>query len=159
MNDKTRRLLADLGTLLTPTTLVAVFCQAVDIDSQRTAIYSLAAVVFVACCYYRNWISTKLPSALVLAVGSGLAVIFFANYDNILLKDTGLIKRYHESAELQADLGRYITNARHEIWMLGTNFHTSAVERRPALLERLKAGVKVITMKARPPIQMTTEIR
>jgi hypothetical protein len=152
MNDRTKHVLSDLGMLLTPTTLVALFCTSIGVDAQRTAIYSLAAVVFVACCYYRTWISASIPSALVLAFTVGLGTIFFANYGNILLKDTGLIRRYVQSSELQAELGREIARARQEIWLFGTNFHISTVDQRPALLSGLKNGIKIRYLILNPAV-------
>lgn len=146
------RILGDLGTLLGPTTLVALFCAALGVDSQRTAIYSIATVSFIACCYYRSWLSARIPSALVLATVVGLGTIFFFNYGNILLKDTGLIRRFVESSDVQAELGHEIARAQQEIWLFGTNFHISAVDRRPALLQKLQAGVKIRYLILNPAV-------
>jgi hypothetical protein len=152
MNDLARRLLHDLGILVTPTTLVALFCAAIGVDPQRTAIYSIASVLFVACCYYRSWISANVPSALVLAVAVGLGTIFVVNYGDILLKDTGLIRRYPESSAVLGDLGAEIRRANHEIWFFGTNFHVSAVDQRPLVLEKLKQGVRVRYLFLNPTV-------
>ncbi|HEU4688405.1 MAG TPA: DUF5919 domain-containing protein [Vicinamibacterales bacterium] len=152
MTPGTTRILSDLGMLLGPTTLVALFCAAIGVDPQRTSIYSLAALMFVACCYYRAWISATVPSALVLATSVGLGTIFFMNYGNILLKDTGLIRRFVESSDIQAELGSEIGRATQEIWLFGTNFHISTVDRRPALLEKLQSGVHVRYLILNPAV-------
>jgi hypothetical protein len=139
----TKRLIHELGTLLVPAGAVGLFCQVMGIDAQRTAAYSIASILFVTCCLHRGWINTKIPSALVLAVTVGLGTIFFFNFQNLLLKDTGLIKRFRESSDFQAEVGSQIAASNDEIWFFGTNFHISAVDRRPLLLKRLMAGVKV----------------
>lgn len=139
----TKKILNEVGLLLVPAGAVGLFCQVLSVDAQRTAVYSFTAVLFVLCCLHRSWINTWVPSALVLAVFIGFGAIFFFNYENILLKDTGLIRRFQESADFQAELGTQISAANEEIWFFGTNFHISAVERRPRLLKQLRAGVRV----------------
>lgn len=139
----TKTILNELGVLLVPTALVTLFCQLLKIDDQATAGYSICAVLFLTCCVHRGWINARVPSSLILAVLIGFGTIFFFNYRNILLKDTGLLVRYRQSADFQADVGRQIASARKEIWFFGTNFHISAVERRPILLERLRSGVNI----------------
>ena len=138
-----KRVLNDLGVLLIPPGAVSLFCQVLDISAQRTAAYSLVTMLLIACCYYRGLINSKVPSALVIALLVGLSTIFFFNYQNILLKDTGLIKRYKRSADFQSDVGNLIEKSQHEIWFFGANFHISATDRKQAILERLQNGVKI----------------
>jgi hypothetical protein len=143
MRSKLNIVLNELGILLIPPGIVSLFCQLLDISTQKTAAYSLTAMLLIVCCLHRSWINSKIPSAFLLASMLGLAAVFFLNYQNILLKDTGLIKRFKLSSDFQGELGIQIENADDEIWLFGTNFHISSVDRRKALLDKLSKGVKV----------------
>jgi hypothetical protein len=155
---KLRIVLAELAILFIPTVVVTLFCQVMDISSQKTAVYSLITIALIACCLYRNWINKHVSSALTVALLFLLSAIFFFNYQNILLKDTGLIKRYKHSADFQAEVGTLIQGARHEIWFFGTDFHISAIDRKDLILERLKSGVKVNYLILNPFAQHIDQI-
>ncbi|MBM3775140.1 MAG: hypothetical protein FJW37_08250 [Acidobacteria bacterium] len=138
-----RRIFNELALLLIPTSVVTLFCQFIGVSQRETAAYSLATVLFVACCLHRSWINSRVPSALVLAICIGLVAIFYFNYEDILLKDTGLIERFKASADFQARVGSEIEAAKDEIWFFGTNFHISAVDRRRTILDKLARGARV----------------
>jgi hypothetical protein len=138
-----RRALEEAALLLASAGVVTLFCQVLDISVQKTAVYSLASLLLVVCCVYKRWLNDNVPSALVIGLLIGLATIFFYNFQNILLKDTGLVKRFKDPTEVLSEAGHLIEKAHHEIWMFGVNFHISSVDRRNAILDRLKQGVTI----------------
>jgi hypothetical protein len=83
------------------------------------------------------------PASLLTALIVGLAAVFFFNYQNILLKDTGLIKYYQHSNDFLGQIDGPIGQAREEIWFFGTDFNVSAGERRNLLLGKLSTGLKI----------------
>jgi hypothetical protein len=54
-----------------------------------------------------------------------------------------IIKCFKESSEFQSEIGTEIVSAKDEIWFFGMNFHLSAVDQRPKLLDKLRSGVKI----------------
>jgi hypothetical protein len=138
-----RKILRECGVLLIPAGVVSLFCQLIGVGPQKTAAYSIETILLIVCCLNRKWINTKVPSALVLSLFFGLAGIFYINYQTILFKDTGLIKRYKHSADFQGDIGHEIERADQEIWFFAANFHISTFDRRQALLDRLQHGVHI----------------
>ena len=135
--------LTQLGLILAPAGVIALFCQVLDVSPQSTAAVSLAAVFLTSICVYRRFINRYFPSALLTALLIGLATVFFFNYQNILLKDTGLIRYYKHSNDFLAQIDTEINRSEHEIWFVGMDFNISSGERRDLLLKKLESGVKV----------------
>jgi hypothetical protein len=135
--------LTQLGLILTPAGLIALFCQILGASSQTTAASSLASAILTAICIYRRYINRKIPSALLTALLVGLAAVFFFNYEDILLKDTGLIKFYRHSNDFLAQIDTQIEQSQEDIWFVGTNFNITAGERRSLLLKKLSQGIKI----------------
>jgi hypothetical protein len=136
-------LLAQIGLIAAPASLIALFCGVLDVSARSTAAVSLLAVVLTTNCIYRRYLNQKLPSSLLTALLVGLATAFFLNYQNILLKDTGLIKWYKHSNDYLSEVDREIQSSKQEIWFFGTNFNISAGERRDSLLKQLASGLKI----------------
>lgn len=135
--------LTQLGLILTPAGLIALFCQVLDVSPQTTAASSLASAVLTTICIYRKPINRKVPSALLIALLVALGAVFFFNYHNILLKDTGLIKYYRHSNDFLPQLDDELKKSQQEIWFVGTNFNISAGERRDTILKKLGEGLTV----------------
>jgi len=142
-SDSLPGILTQLGLILTPAGIIALFCQVLDVSPQSTAAISLSAAALTSICIYRKLINKSIPAALFAALLVGLATVFFFNYKNILLKDTGLIKYYKRSNDFLSDLDTEINRSKQEIWFFGTNFNISAGERRELLLKKLEGGVKI----------------
>jgi hypothetical protein len=136
-------LLASLGMIGTPTGVVAIFCKIMNVSDQTTSAISLATMCIVAICLFRQSINQRVPAALLLGLLIGLAAVFFLNYQNILLKNTGLVRYYKKSSDLQADIGEEMENAKQEILMFGMDFRVSSVDRRTVLLKKLDQGLKI----------------
>lgn len=141
--DAVPSILAQLGLILTPAGLIAIFCQVLDVSAQAIAAGSLASAVLTTICIYRKFINRKVPSALLTALLVGLLTVFFFNYHNILLKDTGLIKYYRHANDFLPQLDQQLGKAQQEVWFVGTDFNISAGARREAILEELGKGVSV----------------
>jgi hypothetical protein len=139
----TAKVLTQIGLILTPAGLIALFCQVLDVSSRTTGVTSLAAVLLTSICVYRQFINRRVPASLLTALLVALAAVFFFNYQNILLKDTGLIKYYQHSNDFLSQIDGPISKAQEEIWFLGTDFNVSAGERRNLLLRQLAAGIKI----------------
>jgi hypothetical protein len=137
------RVLSQLGAILAPAGLVALFCQAIDVSSQNTAAFSLLTVAVVTLLLFRHAINRTLPSTFALGLLVALGFVFFFSYKNILLKNTGLIRFFHQSNDYLGSIEEPINHARHDIWFFGTNFYISAGDRRTALLNALRRGVNV----------------
>ncbi len=135
--------LAQVGLIATPAGLIALFCQVLDVSAQSTAAMSLASVFLTSICVYRRFINRHFPSTILTALLVALATVFFFNYKNILLKDTGLIRYYKHSNDFLAVVDSEIENSREEVWFFGTNFNVTAGQRRDLLLRKLGQGVKV----------------
>jgi Domain of unknown function (DUF5919) len=136
-------ILTQIGMILAPTGLIALFCQILDASNRTTGASSLAAVFLTSICIYRRFINRYVPSSLLTGLLVALSALFFFNYQNILLKDTGLIKWYRHSNEFLAEIDPLIMQSHHEVWFFGTNFNISAGERRDALLRKLSSGVNI----------------
>lgn len=141
--EKVQSGVSQLGILAGPTTIITLFCEVLHVPTATNAAISIGTILIISLCLYRDWINSRVPASLVLALLLGLAFVFFINYQNILLKDTGLVRYYKKSADYQAEVGRDIKQAAHEIWFFGTNFHISTVDRSDAILDALKRGVRV----------------
>lgn len=137
------RVLTQSGMLLASAGVIALFCQVLDVSARATAIASFAAFLLASICVYRRIINRYVPSALVMALLIALGMVFFFNYKNILLKDTGLIKWFRHSNDFLAQIEPEINNAQQEIWFFGTDFNITAGERRDQLLRKLSSGVNV----------------
>jgi hypothetical protein len=135
--------LTQLGLIVAPAGLIALFCQVLDASSRTTGATSLAAVFLATICVYRKFINRYVPASLLTALLVGLVVVFFFNYQNLLLKDTGLIKYYQHSNDFLGQVDMPINQAKEEIWFFGTNFNVSAGERRNLLLRKLATGIKI----------------
>jgi hypothetical protein len=141
--DELPGILTQLGLVLTPVGIIALFCQVLDASPKTTGVASIASVSLTSICIYRRFINRRVPSALLSALLIGLGVVFFANYQNILVKDTGLIKYYRRSNDFLAQIDLRINTAQQEIWFVGMNFNITAGERRDILLNKLAKGVKI----------------
>jgi hypothetical protein len=135
--------LAQIALIGAPAGLIALFCGVLNVSAQATAAVSLLSVVLTTNCIYRKRINRLIPSSLLTALIVGLSTIFFLNYQDILLKDTGLIKWYKHSNDYLAEIDQQIDASQQEIWFFGTDFNISAGERRDALLKKLAAGLKI----------------
>jgi hypothetical protein len=135
--------LTQIGLILAPAGLVALFCQVMDASSRTTGATSLAVVFLTSICIYRRIINRYVPASLLTALLVALAIVFFFNYQNILLKDTGLIRWYRQSNQFLADVDPEIAQSKQEIWFFGTDFNITAGERRDRLLQKLSEGVNV----------------
>jgi len=132
-----------IGLVLAPTGLIALFCQLLNMSSQNTAGVSLLCVAIITLCMFRRSINRRIPAVYPLGLLLGMFAVFFFSYQNLLLKNTGLVRFYHHSNDYLSELDRPIHEARHEIWFFGTDFYISAGERREALLEALRRGVHI----------------
>lgn len=135
--------LSALGTIGTPTGLVAIFCKILALSDTTTAFMSLTTMSIVAICLYREAINARIPAALLLGLLTGLSAIFALNYQNLLLKDTGLIRYYKGSNAFLADMSSELEHATVDLLFFGTNFHISTGDARAQLLKRLGGGVRV----------------
>jgi len=99
--------------------------------------------VFSLICVYRRAINSYVPASLLMALLIGLAAVFFFNYQNILLKDTGLIEYYPHSNDFLGSIEGPIRQAQEDIWFYGTDFNISAGDRRPLLLNKLASGLRL----------------
>lgn len=135
--------LTQLGLIVTPAGIIALFCQVVDASSRTTGATSLATVILASICVYRRAINRYVPASLLTALLVALAAVFFFNYQNILLKDTGLIKYYPHSNDFLSQIDGPLNQAREEVWFYGTDFNISAGERRDLLLNKLASGLKL----------------
>ena len=138
-----RNVLSQLGLILAPTGIIALFCQILDVSPRVTGAVSLATVSIIGICIYRRFLNRYIPSALLTALLVGLAMVFFFNYQNILLKKTGLIRYYRQSNDYLAEIDTEIVQSQQEIWFVGVDFNISATQRRDLLLNRLENGVKI----------------
>ena len=136
-------LLAQVGLIAAPASIIALFCGVLGVSPQSTAAISLLSVLLTTNCIYRKRINRVLPSSLLTGLLVGLAAIFFLNYQDILLKDTGLIKWYRHSNDYLSQVDQDIASSTQEIWFFGTDFNISAGERREDILKKLASGVKV----------------
>ena len=136
-------LLAQIGLILAPAGLIALFCQVLDASNRTTGATSLAAVFLTSICIYRRPINRYVPSSILTGLLVALSAVFFFNYQNILLKDTGLIKWYRASNQYLAQIDLDIANSQQEIWFVGTDFNISAGEQRDSLLKVLSKGINV----------------
>jgi hypothetical protein len=135
--------LSALGTIGTPTGVVAIFCKILAVSDTTTAFTSLATMSIVAICLYREAINAHVPAALLLGLLAGLSAIFALNYRNILLKDTGLIRYYKVSNAFLSDMPAEIEHVTFDLLFFGTNFHISTGDARAQLLKKLSTGVRV----------------
>jgi len=108
-------ILTQIGLILAPAGLIALFCQVLDASSRTTGATSLAAVLLASICIYRKVINRYVPASLLTALLVALAAVFFFNYQNILLKDTGLIKYYPHSNDFLAQIDDPIDQAEEAI--------------------------------------------
>ena len=131
-----------LGVVLTPTGLIGLFCQLLNVSAQNTAAVCLLVVAVITICMFRVKIN-RIPSVIPLVLLCVFASIFFFSYKNILLKNTGLIRFYDHSNDYLAELGPMIRSSRREVWFFGTNFYISSGERRSAIPEALRRGVRI----------------
>lgn len=138
-----QKLLTNLSLLLGPASLVGLAAPLADISARDTAVLSFATIVLISLCHYRQKINTTIPSALALAMLSSLALLYYFTYDNILLKDTGLIRFYKKSNDYLAEVSKFITESHDEIFFFGTNFHITAEDRREELLNKLNEGTEI----------------
>jgi hypothetical protein len=135
--------LTQIGLILTPAGLIAAFCQVLSVSSQATGAASLATVFLTSICIYRKTINRYIPAALSLALLVGLGTVFFFNYQNILLKNTGLIEYYPHSNSFLGVIDKPISQAQQEMWFFGMNFNITSGERRTLLLKKLDGGIKI----------------
>ena len=136
-------LLTQIGLILAPAGLVALFCQVLEASNRTTGASSLAVVFLTSICIYRRPINRYVPSSLLTGLLVALSAVFFFNYQNILLKDTGLIKWYRQSNQFLAEIDPEIVQSQQEVWFFGTNFHISAGEHRDLLLRKLSSGIDI----------------
>jgi hypothetical protein len=136
-------ILAQVGLILAPAGVIALFCQVLDASNRTTGATSLAAVFLTSICIYRKPINRYVPSSILTGLLVALCAVFFFNYQNILLKDTGLIKWYRQSNGYLAQIDLDIAQSREEIWFFGTDFNISAGERRDLLLKALSNGINI----------------
>jgi hypothetical protein len=97
-------LLTQIGLIVTPASLIALFCGALDVSARSTAAISLLSVLLTANCLYRKRLNHFVPSSLLTALLIGCVAVFFFSYQNVLLKDTGLIKWYRHSNDYLAEI-------------------------------------------------------
>jgi uncharacterized membrane protein YobD (UPF0266 family) len=135
--------LSQLALILTPTGIIALFCQLFDVSPQATGAVSLASVFVIGICIYRQFINRYIPSSLLTALLVGLGVVFFLNYQHILIKKTGLVRYYKQSNDYLAEIDKQINRTQQEIWFVGLDFNISATQRRDLLLSKLENGVKI----------------
>ncbi len=136
-------LLTQLGLIIAPAGIIALFCQVLETSSRTTGAASLATVFLASICVYRRAINSYVPASLLMALLIGLAAVFFFNYQNILLKDTGLIEYYPHSNDFLGSIEGPIRQAQEDIWFYGTDFNISAGDRRPLLLNKLASGLRL----------------
>lgn len=152
-------ILSQLGLILGPATVVALFCQFADMSPRNTAAVAIAVVLFVALCLNRSWINQALSSTLVVGVSLVGLLVYYFTYENILIKDTGLTRYYRASNDYLGDmLGTDIAAANDTIWFFGINFHISAEDKREAILGALKRGLNVRYLVVNPDSPQMAQI-
>jgi hypothetical protein len=104
---------------------------------------SLASVFLTAICVFRGPINRYVPSSILAGLLVALSAVFFFSYQNILLKDTGLIRWYQQSNDYLSQIDLDIARSDQEIWFFGTDFNISAGEHRDLLLKMLSKGVNI----------------
>lgn len=136
-------ILTQIGLILAPAGLVALFCQVLDASNKTTGAASLACVFLTSICIYRRIINQYIPSTLLMGLLVAMGAVFFFNYQNILLKDTGLVQWYRHGNQFLAQIDTEIAKSQQEIWFFGTDFNISAGEQRDVLLHKLSSGVNI----------------
>jgi hypothetical protein len=136
-------ILTQIGLILAPAGLVALFCQVLEASNRTTGASSLAVVFLTSICIYRRPINRYVPSSILTGLLVALSVVFFFNYQNLLLKDTGLIKWYRQSNQFLAEIDPELERSQQEVWFFGTNFNISVGEHRDLLLRKLSTGIDI----------------
>jgi hypothetical protein len=136
------RILSFLGKVATPTTIVAIFCTLVGLSQLDTTIISLVTILITMVIVLYHPISRAVPSPFIIILLIILSTVFFFGYQNILLKDTGLIKYWKLSKAVLGILPSEISTSKNEIWYFGTNFHESLTDNRELIIKKLSSGVK-----------------
>src|SRR5580658_8323602 len=81
--------LEQIALIAAPATIIGFFCVVLHVPEVSNAAVCLLSSVLTAICIYRRRLNRAVPSALLAALLVGLATVFFLNYQNILLKNTG----------------------------------------------------------------------
>lgn len=142
-NIKAIKIISVLGKIVTPTTIIALFCTVLNVGSTETAVISIASVIITTVFLFYPFINTKLPSSILLFLLIILLVAFFFGYQNIIMKDTGLVKYYKQSAEVIGEIPENLKKTKHEVIFLGTNFHITSKDNRQIILGKLNEGIKI----------------
>lgn len=141
--NRLRKAIEELALILTPPSLAAILCQILDVNNKDTAVISLVVAVVIGLCVHRSLINQYISSALTAGIVVLLGTIFYFQYDTILMKDTGLLRWYKQSSEIQQEIGKATEASQSEIWFLATNFHITVEDRKTLLLETLSRGVDI----------------
>ncbi len=140
---RSHKILTDIGLILGPATLVGIFAPVMDISTRDTAVLSLATVFLISLCHYRQKVNSFVPSSLALAILLVCILIYYFAYENILLKDTGLISYTKKSNDYLGELSKLIAEAKDEVLFFGTDFHITVEDKREDLLKKLSEGVNI----------------
>ncbi len=150
--------LAQIALIAAPASIIALFCGVLGVPAQSTAAVSLLTVALTTICIHRKRLNRTVPSSLLTGLLVGVAAVFFLNYQDILLKDTGLIRWYRHSNDYLSQIDQDIVASTQEIWFFGTDFNISAGERRDDIIKKLMSGVKVRFLIFDPKSSHLTEL-
>lgn len=140
---KIHKLLTDTGLILSPATVVGLFAPLMGVSTRDTAVLSLATIILVSLCHYRHIINSSVSSVLSLAILVVCGLVYYFTYENILLKNTGLISFSKKSNDYLGELSKLITESRDEMLFFGTNFRITVEDKREDLLKKLSEGVNI----------------
>jgi len=140
---KFNTLLTETGLILGAATVVGIIAPLMDISTRDSAVLSVSTILLVSLCHYRQAIDQNISSALSLAVLVICALVYYFSYENIILKDTGLISFSKKSNDYLGEISRLIADSKREMILFGTDFHITVEDKREQLLKKLGEGVDV----------------
>lgn len=148
--------LKELGTVMIPTSLVALVCKLFEASPEQTSVASLYVIVVLYLVLYRKTINQRVRSSglLVLIVSFFAVAAFFARQvtsfgffrrfsGSSITSTVGIVDYQERSNDFLPRLRELSAGASQEIWFVGMNFYVSAPQLKDDLLERLRHGVTV----------------
>lgn len=127
-----------------PPTLSLLFGEAVGLEKQPNAIVGLGVLGIVAAIHYRQKLDALLRSSFVviaLIAACVGAIVYY--YFRPTAPSPIVIYGKANDFLTEAALRKHIRKSEHEVWFYGANFHVSAPEIGPDLMEALKNGVNI----------------
>jgi hypothetical protein len=151
-NTKIGRIITLIGKIATPAGAVAIFCQVppLSLNSTQTALASLITMLITLVLLFHKFLNEKIPSIIPIVVLLILLFTYYIYYQNIIQKDTGLIKFYKEAKEIDTKVWEKTKAAKMEICFFGTNFYRSPKDGFSTIIEKLSQGVKIRYLSFNP---------